>query len=40
MAKKGAEEFLVSLAEGDVIAVSILTVVSKQGEKQWKCVLV
>lgn len=31
-----AHEYLVSLAEGHVIAVSIPTAVSKRGKKQWK----
>ena len=36
--EEGAHEFLVYLAEGDVIALSVPTVVSKQGKKQrkWK----
>lgn len=34
--EEGTHEFLVYLAEGDVIAVFIPTVVSKQGKKQWK----
>lgn len=33
---EGAHEYLVSLAEGHVIADSIPTVVSKQGKKQCK----